>query len=104
MQIKGNYNFSIRNVDSKRSSEEVSRSAYESSLSSLSCEEYFGACPDNLPGSEVRPAAVEHDSDDSDSEIFRVKRRSSLKVDKRNLNDAMSSKHSDHQVLFVDLP
>ena len=37
-------------------------------------------------------------SDDSDSEIFRVKRHSLVKVEKRNANDASSVKHFDHQV------
>ena len=51
----------------------------------------------NFHGSEVKPI-VDQDSDDSDSEIFRVKRRSSFKVEKRNANDASSVKHFDHQV------
>jgi hypothetical protein len=46
---------------------------------------------------------VDQDSDDSDSEIFRVKRRTSLKVDKRDVNEAMRVNHSDHQVYFVDV-
>lgn len=46
---------------------------------------------------------MDQDSDDSDSEIFRVKRRTSLKVDKRDVNEATRSKHSDHQVYFVDV-
>ncbi|KAM7525463.1 hypothetical protein LguiA_015365 [Lonicera macranthoides] len=41
--------------------------------------------------SEGRPIVVEQESDDSDSEIFRVKRRSSVKVVHRNSNDATSS-------------
>ena len=46
---------------------------------------------------------MDQDSDDSDSEIFRVKRRTSLKVDKRDVNEAIRAKHSDHQVYFVDV-
>ncbi|XP_028754703.1 lysine-specific demethylase JMJ706 [Neltuma alba] len=42
---------------------------------------------------------VNNDSDDSDSEIFRVKRPSSLKAERRNGNDQMCPKHSDHQGL-----
>ena len=42
---------------------------------------------------------VNNDSDDSDSEIFRVKRPSSLRAEKRNLN-SMSSKHLDPQVIL----
>lgn len=39
------------------------------------------------------------DESDSDSEIFRVKRPSSLKAERRNMNDVMSSKQTEHQVL-----
>lgn len=46
---------------------------------------------------------MDQDSDDSDSEIFRVKRRTSLKVDKRDVNEAIRAKHSDHQVYFIDV-
>lgn len=45
---------------------------------------------------------MDQGSDDSDSEIFRVKRRSSLKVDKRSVNDISSSKHSENQVKFME--
>ncbi|XP_010276831.1 PREDICTED: lysine-specific demethylase JMJ706-like isoform X2 [Nelumbo nucifera] len=38
-------------------------------------------------------------SDDSDSEIFRVKRRSSVKVKKRTVNNVMTSKFSEQQGL-----
>lgn len=55
--------------------------------------------PRNLHKFGVKPT-VDQDSDDSDSEIFRVKRRSSLKVEKRDVNDAMHAKQSDHQVCF----
>ncbi|KAI4328034.1 hypothetical protein L6164_020430 [Bauhinia variegata] len=47
---------------------------------------------------EMKPV-LDNQSDDSDSEIFRAKRPSSLKAQKRNMNDAMSSKHSDLQGL-----
>lgn len=43
--------------------------------------------------------SIVDESDDSDSEIFRVKRPSSLKAERRNMNDAMSSKHTAQQVL-----
>ncbi|XP_010245224.1 PREDICTED: lysine-specific demethylase JMJ706-like isoform X2 [Nelumbo nucifera] len=38
-------------------------------------------------------------SEDSDSEIFRVKRRSSVKIEKRNVNNVLSSKFSEQQGL-----
>lgn len=58
----------------------------------------------NSRGSEVR-ASVYQPSDDSDSEeIFRVKRRSSIKVERRTVNDFfVSSKNFEHQVSCTDL-
>ena len=41
---------------------------------------------------------VDQYSDDSDSEIFRVKRHYFVKVEERNANDASSVKHFDHQL------
>lgn len=49
--------------------------------------------------SEGRPIVLEQESDDSDSEIFRVKRRSSAKVVHRNANDA-TSPNFEQQVCF----
>lgn len=97
IQVYGNTSFHTKNIDSRKSSEEPSRSAVESCLSSSSCDEHLNAYPDNFRPTNARPA-VHQDSDDSDSEIFRVKRRSTQKVDKRNANEGMSSMHSDHQV------
>lgn len=94
--VYGNTSFSTRNLDSRKSPEESSRGAVESSQSSQSCDEHLNACPENFRGTKVTPS-VDQDSDDSDSEIFRVKRRSTIKADKRNTNDGVSSMHSDHQ-------
>lgn len=44
---------------------------------------------------------MDQGSDDSDSEIFRVKRRSSLKVEKRIISDVSPSNHSENQVYFM---
>ncbi|XP_054810000.1 lysine-specific demethylase JMJ13 [Prosopis cineraria] len=44
-------------------------------------------------------STVTNDSDDSDSEIFRVKRPSSLKAERRNGNDGTCPRHFDHQGL-----
>ncbi|XP_044503685.1 lysine-specific demethylase JMJ706-like isoform X2 [Mangifera indica] len=85
-------NFNQGIFDAKTSAEGVSHTIYASSLSSPS------TIGNNLHGSNVR-AVMDHCSDDSDSETFRVKRRSSLKVGKRTFNDAMSSKNSEHQGL-----
>lgn len=94
--VKGNVNFNSGNSDFRKYSDETSRYAYESSLSSHSCDEYW---PSNNLHKPVVKRIVDPESDDSDSEIFRVKRRSSLKVEKRDLNEAMRPKHSDHQGL-----
>lgn len=41
---------------------------------------------------------VDHCSDDSDSEIFRVKRRSALKVVRKGVIGEIKSDHAKHQV------
>ncbi|KAL5551048.1 hypothetical protein UlMin_001224, partial [Ulmus minor] len=89
-------NFNGRNLDSKKFSDELSWSALESSLSSPPCDQYLGSYPDNSHAKEVR-SSLDQDSDGSDSEIFRVKRRSTQKLEKRNISDGISSKHSEHQ-------
>ncbi|PPS09825.1 hypothetical protein GOBAR_AA10824 [Gossypium barbadense] len=90
----------LGNTTDKRFSEEVSRTTYKLSVSCFSHED----CPginqysDNTCVHEpVSRSVVDRDSDSSDSEVFRVKRRS--KVEKRSGNDSMSSKKSDHQGL-----
>ncbi|KAK9716151.1 hypothetical protein RND81_06G214200 [Saponaria officinalis] len=62
--------------------EHLSNNTCQSSLSSLSCNKYLPAKQRNQHLSEFFPN-VEYCSDDSDSEIFRVKRRSSMKVDRK---------------------
>ncbi|XP_040989654.1 lysine-specific demethylase JMJ706-like [Juglans microcarpa x Juglans regia] len=96
--LKGNANLYSGKPNSKKYFEEASRCAHESSLSSHSCDESFGTPSNNLHQSGFKPI-VDQDSDDSDSEIFRVKRRTSLKVDKRDVNDALHLKRPDHQGL-----
>lgn len=100
VQWQANFNLGIPAVEN--SSEEVSRTTYESSLASQTHNDCSSTHGSNLHRSEVR-AVLNHYSDDSDSEIFRVKRRSSSKLDKRSVNDAMSSKNAEHQVLFFGL-
>ncbi|KAK3041546.1 hypothetical protein RJ639_000680 [Escallonia herrerae] len=63
--------------------------SYESPLPSQS-NGFSGVHQGNLHMPEVAPI-VEHDSDESDSEIFRVKRRSSSKGEQRNSNNGISS-------------
>lgn len=74
----------------------MSQNIHESCLSSPSYSECLST-HQKFHGSETKPV-VNHYSDDSDSEIFRVKRRSSVKVEKRNANDASTIKHLDYQV------
>jgi len=84
-------------LDSKRIFEEGLHCKHGSSVSSLSHDEFLRTQQSNLCELEAKPS-VDEQSDDSDSEIFRVKRRSSLKVEKRVVNDASSSKNYEHQV------
>ncbi|KAG4134728.1 hypothetical protein ERO13_D08G175000v2 [Gossypium hirsutum] len=97
-QVQGLGN--LGNTTDKRFSEEVSRTTYKLSVSCFSHEDcpginqYSGNTCVHEP---VSRSVVDRDSDNSDSEVFRVKRRS--KVEKRSGNDSMSSKKSDHQGL-----
>ncbi|GLT80598.1 hypothetical protein SLA2020_520290 [Shorea laevis] len=88
----------LGDTGTKMSSETVSSFTPESSLLSVSCEDHQHTPLDNLHQSNCKPT-VDQDSDDSDSQIFRVKRRSSLKVERRTTNQAISSKCSAHQGL-----
>ncbi|KHN38951.1 Lysine-specific demethylase REF6 [Glycine soja] len=91
-----NNNASI--IDFEEFAERISNSACESSLSPAVYHE-----------SSVKPLgdlqkrfdtkSIVDESDDSDSEIFRVKRPSSLKAERRNMNDAVPSKHTEQQGL-----
>ncbi|XWS49520.1 hypothetical protein CRYUN_Cryun12cG0010000 [Craigia yunnanensis] len=87
----------LGNTNGKGFSEEVSRNTSELSLSCLSREDRTGIHQDNVH-EPVSRSIVDQDSDNSDSEIFRVKRHF-LKVEKRNGNGTMSSKNSEHQRL-----
>ena len=88
----------VGKLDSKRLFKEGLHCKHGSSVSSLSHHEFLRTQQSNLVhGLEAKPS-VDEQSDDSDSEIFRVKRRSSLKVEKRFVNDASSSKNYEHQV------
>ncbi|XP_022717426.1 lysine-specific demethylase JMJ706-like [Durio zibethinus] len=86
------------NTNGKGFSEEVSQNTYGSTVSCLSHEDRAGINQGNVHEPLSR-SVVDQDSDNSDSEIFRVKRPSLLKVEKRNGNDTMSSKKSEHQGL-----
>ena len=60
------------------------------------CHESSGKQQGVLQRFDTKPIA---DESDSDSEIFRVKRPSSLKAERRHMNDVMSSKQTEQQVL-----
>uniref|UniRef100_A0A6N2K4N6 JmjC domain-containing protein n=1 Tax=Salix viminalis TaxID=40686 RepID=A0A6N2K4N6_SALVM len=86
-------------LDPERLFEEGLQHKHGYSVSSLSHDDEFLRNQKSNPrGLEVKPS-VDEQSDDSDLEIFRVKRRSSVKVEKRVVNDAASSKYSEHQGL-----
>ncbi|KAJ6415510.1 hypothetical protein OIU84_004331 [Salix udensis] len=86
-------------LDPERLFEEGLHNKHGYSVSSLSHDDEFLRNQKSNPrGLEVKPS-VDEQSDDSDLEIFRVKRRSSVKVEKRVVNDAASSKYSEHQGL-----
>ncbi|GAB2273203.1 hypothetical protein Dimus_008006 [Dionaea muscipula] len=80
------------------SCKEVSHSTCESPLSSLSYNERLTSNRGDLQGSEVI-SLVDQRSDDSDSEVFRVKRRSHVKAERRTFRDLLSSDQYEQQGL-----
>lgn len=88
--VEGHAYINLGIIEFEESGERISNSACESSVS-----------PPVYHESSVKPQGdtkpIVDESDDSDSEIFRVKRPSSLKAERRNMNDAMSSKHTEQQ-------
>lgn len=97
MQNEGHHVSEAPILNSDKLCENLSRNAYESSVSSLSYDDCTSAHQDRLHDSARRPLSGQY-SDDSDTEIFRVKRRSSVKVEKRSRHDSLPSQHSGHQV------
>ncbi|KAF8412601.1 hypothetical protein HHK36_000570 [Tetracentron sinense] len=88
--------FNNGNLGSTKYFEEAFSSAYEPSPSSLSCGKLLSINQGNSHGEQIMPIGDQY-NDDSDSEIFRVKRRSSVKVEKTTLNNSMTSKVSEQQ-------
>ncbi|XP_054825026.1 lysine-specific demethylase JMJ13-like [Prosopis cineraria] len=93
----GHAYFTSGSIDSEQCFEGVSNSTCQSLLSSARYHD-ISSKPQRDLEFETTPVVDEEDND-SDSEIFRVKRPSSLKAEKRNLNATMSSKHFDQQGL-----
>ncbi|XP_061343061.1 lysine-specific demethylase JMJ13 isoform X2 [Gastrolobium bilobum] len=94
---EGNTNFNLGIIDFEEFGERTSHSVCESSLSPALYHESSAKPQGDLHKFDTKPI-VDSESDDSESEMFRVKRPSSLKAERRNLN-AMSSKHSEQQGL-----
>ncbi|KAF5938730.1 hypothetical protein HYC85_022989 [Camellia sinensis] len=92
---QGYANFSVGDLESKKFSEDIPRNI--ESLQSSTSDAYLGTRQCNLRGLDVRPV-LDQVSDESDSEIFRVKRRSYVKVEQRNVNDTISP-NLEHQGL-----
>ncbi|XP_058085688.1 lysine-specific demethylase JMJ13-like isoform X2 [Magnolia sinica] len=98
LSLHGPVNVNNTMTSSAKGSEKVSASGHESSQSSLS----YNSCLSTDHGSshvvQVIPA-VDQYSEDSDSEMFRVKRRSTVKVEKRTVNSIINSKATEQQAL-----
>lgn len=91
-------NFKLGSPDFEENCERISNNASESFQSSLQYE-----CPNKSMGNVHRlekKLIVDNMSDDSDSGIFRVKRPSSLKAERRNIRGATFSTNSGQQVLL----
>ncbi|KAJ8773899.1 hypothetical protein K2173_009330 [Erythroxylum novogranatense] len=91
--VKRQTDFSVGNFGCKRFSG-VSDSKKDSTILSVSQEADPCTQQADVAGLDVRPF-VDQQSDDSDSEIFRVKRRPSVKVERRVVN-YVSSKPREH--------
>lgn len=95
--VKEHAENNVGNIDSKTFFE-VSQRACKSSVSSLSQDECPSAKQIDYCSSVMKPS-VDQDNDDSDSEVFRVKRRSHVKMEKRIVNNVVPSKDSEYQGL-----
>ncbi|XP_047173539.1 uncharacterized protein LOC124841333 isoform X2 [Vigna umbellata] len=92
-----NANFKLGSPDCEENCERISNDTSESFQSSLQYE-----CPNKSMGNVRRlekKLIVDNKSDDSDSGIFRVKRPSSLKAERRNIRGATFSTNSGQQEL-----
>ncbi|KAJ8431626.1 hypothetical protein Cgig2_029034 [Carnegiea gigantea] len=90
-QAQGHTNSKVINYDKG-----ISRNTSQYSFSSLAYNGCLKSTQEDHHAPEVVPN-VDRCSDDSDSEIFRVKRRSSLKVERRNVNNGMKVDHAKNQ-------
>lgn len=81
-----------------RHSEDISCSAHERCLLG---GEYLSSHGAIHIGSDCRPVMDKYFDESESDEIFRVKRRSSVKAEKRTMKPSLFIKHSDNQVLFL---
>jgi len=92
LQVQGHTNARLINYNNA-----ISRNTSQSSFSPLPYNGCLKSKQEDSHGPEVFPN-IDRCSDDSDSQIFRVKRRSSSKVQRRNVNAVMKADHSKNQV------
>lgn len=105
-ELEEGLHFDLSDIHLLLLSKQIQKHAYNkfgnhgsSSFSQLLCSTFPSLqSGEHCSGSDFRPP-VEQNNDDSDTEIFRVKRRS-LKVVKNSMNDN-KIKQSTHQVLLV---
>ncbi|CAL0331595.1 unnamed protein product [Lupinus luteus] len=97
-QTEGHANSAFSTVDFKEFGDRIPNSACESLPSSAQYHESLCKQPGNLHRFDTKPT-VSDEHDDSDSEMFRVKRPSSLTVERRSAKDSMSSKRTKQQGL-----
>lgn len=93
--VHGHASSNFENLVSSNPPYHVSHMICDSSPSTMSYDNTLPTRPGNGNKLEGVPI-VDQDSDSSDCEMFRVKRRS-VKVENRKLKDAVSSKLSEHQ-------
>lgn len=91
----------IGNSGSGRLSEDLSCIANESSACSLLGDEYLISHGAAQSVSDCRPIMDEYCDGSDSEEIFRVKRRSSMKAEKRVSKHSAFPELSDHQVYFI---
>ncbi|XP_019423569.1 PREDICTED: lysine-specific demethylase JMJ706-like isoform X2 [Lupinus angustifolius] len=97
-QAVGHANSNFRTVDFEEFGDRIPNSACKSSLPPDQYHESLCKLPGDLHRVDTNPI-VSNESDDSDLEMFRVKRPSALKAERRNAKGAMSSKCIERQGL-----
>ncbi|KAL6974906.1 hypothetical protein U1Q18_044432 [Sarracenia purpurea var. burkii] len=101
--VPSHASFSLGDNVSMNFSKDKPRNMYGSVQSSVS-DACLGTQQGNLQASEAKPL-LDQESDESDSEIFRVKRRPSVKVEQRKMNAVISTgfEHQEDKE-YLNLP